>query len=85
MRTLIRLAIVTATFLALPTTVVLFGSSAAGLSLAEAVVFALLTVPASAVIAVCVARSFHKADQTITAAQRIQSGHTPPADTGETR
>ena len=85
MRTLVRLAIVTATFLALPAAVVLFGPSAAGLSLSEAVVFALLTVPASAVIAVCVARSFHKADQTVAAARRIQSGYTPPTDTGETR
>jgi hypothetical protein len=84
MRSLIRLAIVAATFLALPAIVVGFGPSA-GLSLAEAVVFAVLTVPASGVLAVCVARSFHRADQTIAAARRIQSGCTPPTDTGETR
>jgi hypothetical protein len=84
MRTLIRLTIVTAAFLTLPAAVVLFGPSA-GLSLPEAVVFALLTVPASGVFAVCVAAAFHKADQTITAARRIQSGHTPPTNTGETQ
>jgi hypothetical protein len=84
MRTLTRLTIVTAAFLALPAAVVLFGPSFE-LSLAETVIFTILTVPASGVLTVCVAASFHRADQTITAARRIQAGHTPPTDTGETR
>lgn len=84
MRTLIRLTIVTAAFLTLPAAVVLFGPSF-DLSLTETVIFTLITVPASGVIAVCVAAAFHKADQTIAAARRIQAGHTPPTNTGETQ
>jgi len=86
MTTLARLTIVTAAFLAFPAAVVLAGPRF-GYTTTETVLYALLTLPAAAVIAICVASSFHKADQTIAAAARFQAahGHQPTDTTGETR
>jgi hypothetical protein len=86
-RTLIRLAIVAAAFFTFPAAV-FFLTPRYGDTHIAPVILTLLVIPASAVIAMCVANSFHRADQTIAAAERFQAEHGQPTDhdtTGETR
>lgn len=80
MTTLVRLAIVTAGFLTLPAAVILAGPRL-GLAGFEAMVFAALTIPASGVVAVCIAASFHRADRAISAAKNIRLDDTEPGET----
>lgn len=77
MTTLARLAIVAAAFSAFPAAVALLGPLF-DLEPAEIVLFAVFTLPASGVIALCTANSFGRADQTIAAAERIQARHADP-------
>lgn len=79
MTNLARLATVVAGFLAFPAAVVLSGPQF-DLTTTEIAVYTLFTLPASGVIALCIANSFHRADQTIAAAQSADTN-----DTGETR
>lgn len=88
MTTLARFAIVAASFLAFPTAVV-SACREFDYTTTETVVLALLTLPTSAVIAICVAASFGKTARTLAVAERIQTVHsqkpTCTDTTGETR